>query len=211
MNKTVIFFEVNLSIFSKLLDLYNRDPKPIFDHIRNIGIATVLVLGGRVALAKSDGLEENIHIISSFLSLSIIGIGALLFALNMNYGARSISRFLLGKHANIGVFERIKKIRRIIKVRKRIKSNVYKSVVIFYFKELATQNVIIIYYISVILVVASNSLSSGLIESSSQEKSEALVLNVPKISERIKEQDNIISELNTKIESLNEQIRSIPK
>lgn len=200
-----------MSIFSKLLDLYNRDPKPIFDHIRNIGIATVLVLGGRVALAKSDGLEENIHIISSFLSLSIIGIGALLFALNMNYGARSISRFLLGKHANIGVFERIKKIRRIIKVRKRIKSNVYKSVVIFYFKELATQNVIIIYYISVILVVASNSLSSGLIESSSQGKSEALVLNVPKMSERIKEQDNIISELNTKIESLNEQIRSIPK
>jgi hypothetical protein len=88
---------------------------------------------------------------------------------------------------------------------------VYKSVVIFYFKELATQNVIIIYYISVILVVASNSLSSGLIESSNQVKSEDLVLNVPKMSERIKEQDNIISELNTKIESLNEQIRSIPK
>jgi hypothetical protein len=71
--------------------------------------------------------------------------------------------------------------------------------------------VIIIYYISVILVVASNSLSSGLIESSNQVKSEDLVLNVPKMSERIKEQDNIISELNTKIESLNEQIRSIPK
>jgi hypothetical protein len=185
--------------------LFNQDPKPIFDHVRNIGIATILVFGGRIAVDKSEELEGGIYLLSSFFSGSIVVIGAILFALNMNYGARSISKFLLGKHANINILRRLRKIKQVVRARRRIKKSMYVKIIIFYFKELATQLVIVVYYVVVIMIVISNTLGSGLSDLPTTNGSENLQNLVPKMSEQIKAQELKISDLETKIEFINKE------
>jgi hypothetical protein len=194
-----------LTVISKLIDLFNQDPKPIFDHVRNIGIATILVFGGRIAVDKSEELEGGIYLLSSFFSGSIVVIGAILFALNMNYGARSISKFLLGKHANINILRRLRKIKQVVRARRRIKKSMYVKIIIFYFKELATQLVIVVYYVVVIMIVISNTLGSGLSDLPTTNGSENLQNLVPKMSEQIKAQELKISDLETKIEFINKE------
>lgn len=194
-----------MTVISKLIDLFNQDPKPIFDHVRNIGIATILVFGGRIAVDKSEELEGGIYLLSSFFSGSIVVIGAILFALNMNYGARSISKFLLGKHANINILRRLRKIKQVVRARRRIKKSMYVKIIIFYFKELATQLVIVVYYVVVIMIVISNTLGSGLSDLPTTNGSENLQNLVPKMSEQIKAQELKISDLETKIEFINKE------
>lgn len=182
-----------MEVIKRLIDFYNRDPKPIFDHIRNVGIATIIVLGGRIALVKSSGLSDDIISLGQFVSWSLVIVGSILFILNMNYGVKSISRFFLGRHANVGIVERTNKIIWIIKNRQRISKETYKNILKFYFKEWGTQLVILVYYLTIMLIITSNALSSGLLDLEKSANSSDVYLNLNMISETLDKQNATIS------------------
>ncbi|MFS1907645.1 hypothetical protein BCU30_015990 [Vibrio lentus] len=197
-----------MSFISKVVNFYNQDPKPIFDHIRNIGIATVIVLGGRLALVKSSDIGGFGVQVGQFMSWSLVAIGSVLFIINMNYGVRSISSFFLGRHANIGVIERSSKIVRIFRCRHRIKSSTYQNILKFYLKEWSTQVIVLIYYISILLIIASNALNSGLLDIEKPQSSSEVYLNVKKVSDTLEEQREKLLTKEKEIESLKGQLHA---
>ncbi|GHZ56650.1 hypothetical protein BOO29_18695 [Vibrio navarrensis] len=197
-----------MSFISKVVNFCNQDPKPIFDHIRNIGIATVIVLGGRLALVKSSDIGGVGVQVGQFMSWSLVAIGSVLFIINMNYGVRSISSFFLGRHANIGVIERTSKIVRILRCRHRIKSSMYQNILKFYLKEWGTQVIVLIYYVSILLIIASNALNSGLLDMEKPQSSSEVYLNVKKVSDTLEEQREKLLTKEKEIESLKEQLHA---
>lgn len=100
--------EAEVSPWEKIKSLLINDPKPIFDHFRNIGITAALVLGGCVL--NSFNLDANpwyLNEIVSVCSYVIFAVAAGLLIINTSYAQISINIFFFNKTKFESFFKKI--------------------------------------------------------------------------------------------------------
>lgn len=89
---------MGIALFSKVKKIFKADPKPIFDHFRNIAIAAGLAIGagyiGRVDFVGFPFHFEKIIQIASYLTLFV---SIVLLTLNVSFAQISINKFLFDK------------------------------------------------------------------------------------------------------------------
>lgn len=100
--------EQKLSLGMKIKNLFFNDPKPIFDHFRNIGIAAVLALGA--SALRSFNLYDNpfyINNIAMMCSYVTFVIAMALLIINTSYAQVSINLFFFNKTKFEGVWQKL--------------------------------------------------------------------------------------------------------
>lgn len=94
-----------MSFFATVRQFLSQDPKPVFDHIRNTGISTAIILGASILYSKKGTIEEQ-DLTGFYILVSILlTTGSFLFLLNINHATRTISTSILGRQ--IGIKERL--------------------------------------------------------------------------------------------------------
>ncbi|MBY7730024.1 hypothetical protein JHW46_06625 [Vibrio splendidus] len=97
-----------VSIIQKLKNIQKADPKPIFDHFRNIGIVAALGLGS--GYMKSIDYPENIAFLEpivSFASIVILIISVPLLFINTRYAQMNLNVFFLDEAEPRGTFSKV--------------------------------------------------------------------------------------------------------
>ncbi|ELX4199889.1 hypothetical protein QJ366_004173 [Vibrio vulnificus] len=108
-----------MSFITTVRQFLSQDPKPVFDHIRNVGISTAIILGASILYSKKGTVGEQ-DLTGFYVLVSILlATGSFLFLLNMNHATRTISTSILGRQ--VGLKERLSIIKRIYKARKKVK------------------------------------------------------------------------------------------
>jgi cell division protein ZapA (FtsZ GTPase activity inhibitor) len=180
--------EAPTSLKQKIENLFKSDPKPIFDHFRNIAIAATLALGA--SALQSFNLDNNplyVNNIALACSYVTFAIAIFLLIINISFAQISINMFFFNKTKFDGAFQKI------------------GSAIVLYT------------YTGVLLaltVMYTLNTSNDKIEKLDQQKveSEKLYLNIMKIEEALeklgKENSNLRSEnsrLKDEIDKLNSQ------
>lgn len=148
------------SYTQKIISLLTEDPKPIFDHVRNIGIAAAVIIGGGLLKTSELAASSKSPEIINFAALSLAIGGTVLFIINMILAQNKISTLILDKHASTGVLARLTLAKRLIKARKRINRKILTSIFIFYAKDFFAQLAVFVYYVFIFSLVAAQALSS---------------------------------------------------
>lgn len=87
------------SFITRVRDIGNTDPKPIFDHVRNIGIAAAIIYGATFIQStyyKAD-LHNNDQTLTTLCIWFLTLTGMFLIAININHAQRSIATLLYGE------------------------------------------------------------------------------------------------------------------
>ncbi|EIU7615197.1 hypothetical protein L3I75_004651 [Vibrio vulnificus] len=196
-----------MSFITTVRQFLSQDPKPVFDHIRNVGISTAIILGASILYSKKGTVGEQ-DLTGFYVLVSILlATGSFLFLLNMNHATRTISTSILGRQ--IGLKERLSIIKRIYKARKKVKLSTYKKIRDFYFKEWLAQFVAMFYYLVIGAVVFSYVLSSGVLDFSTKTQESVLYMNVEKITETIKDKQQEISTLSDEVVKLQAELDAL--
>lgn len=100
--------EAQTSLKQRVENLFKSDPKPIFDHFRNIGIAAALALGA--GALRSFNLENNpwylndIALVCSYVTFAIT---IVLLIINISFAQISINMFFFNKTKFDGFLQKI--------------------------------------------------------------------------------------------------------
>lgn len=100
--------EAQTSLKQRIENLFKSDPKPIFDHFRNIGIAAALALGA--GALQSFNLENNpwylndIALVCSYVTFAITTV---LLIINISFAQISINMFFFNKTKFDGLLQKI--------------------------------------------------------------------------------------------------------
>ncbi|WP_157756042.1 hypothetical protein [Pseudoalteromonas translucida] len=187
-------------------NLFSKDPKAIFDHVRNVGISTGVIFGSSILYKQKEGVPVEDQIIIEIGTWSLLIVGILLFIINVNYAVQTISTFILGK--KVGFVERIKIFYRIatlaFKLSKKGKSlslkvDTYKKIRNYHLREFGAQIILMFYYLVIGLLLASHLAASGVIDLKSNTDAERLYLNISKVTEVIKKQQAELTVLKEKL------------
>ncbi|WP_354688968.1 hypothetical protein MRK42_06960 [Aeromonas sp. 19NY04SH05-1] len=84
------------SLIENLKNLFIDDPKPIFDHFRNMGIASAFLLGAKSLKSlniKNPPSFINVESVFAVLSGSVVAIASLLLVMNVCFAKKSIDSF----------------------------------------------------------------------------------------------------------------------
>lgn len=190
--------------FATVRQFLSQDPKPVFDHVRNVGISTAIILGASILYSKKATIGEQ-DLSGFYVLVSILlTTGSFLFLLNMNHAIRTISTSILGRQ--VGIKERLSIITRIYKARKKVKLSTYKKMRDFYLKEWLAQLVAMFYYLVIGAVVFSYVLSSGVLDFSGKAQEPVLYMNVEKITETIQDKQQEISTLSDEVAKLQAEL-----
>jgi len=196
-----------LSFFATVRQFLSQDPKPVFDHIRNVGISTAIILGSTILYSKKSTVGEQDIAGFYFLVLILLTTGSILFLLNMSHAIRTISASIIGRQ--IGIKERLNIIARIYKARKKVKLSTYKKIRDFYLEECLVQCVVMFYYVVIGAVVFSYIISSGVLDFSGKAQEPVIYMNVDKITETIQEKEQEISALSDEVVKLQAELDAI--
>lgn len=176
----------------------NGDPKPVFDHIRNIGISVSLIIAA--AFIESNYYSEvsgwyELAILFIIINLSIIGFFT--FLLNLDHGLRGISTLLFGEKYNVNIYDLIWNAKITYRLRHLIKPrDILPEVVRYSFNQLVLQSLILLYYISVLIISFSFLITVAKLEPKKTKDTEVL---------------NRLNFINTKIDLLLQQFPSEKK
>jgi hypothetical protein len=151
---------MTISYKQKINNIFTQDPKPIFDHIRNIGIAAAVIIGAGLLKASDFAANSKSPEVINLAALSLAIGGTILFIINMKFAQNNISALILDKHASTGVLDRLSLVRRLIKARKRINKKILTSILIFYAKDFVAQTFVVFYYVFIFSLVTAQVLSS---------------------------------------------------
>ena len=184
----------HLSKWERFKAFIKKDPKGVFDHFRNIGIAATLALGaGALSEFKIAGNPYLLNDIAEFSYIFVLVVASVLFALNIMFAKKSWNQALFGKEKPTKFIE---------KLLSWIMSIIY-SVMLFTLTIMFTFN------------AAKTSIESIKDKEGNQEK---LILNIKKVNETlnriIKENEKLSIEnnrLKKEIILLSESIESINK
>ncbi|ENY6498432.1 hypothetical protein ACFD7R_004665 [Vibrio parahaemolyticus] len=91
----------------RLKALWNSDPKPIFDHFRNIGI--VAVIGLSSGFIREINLPESSSILGNVLTftwITLFVLSATLMVINTRYAQISLNKFFFNQEEPRGFFKR---------------------------------------------------------------------------------------------------------
>lgn len=97
-----------MSLWEKIKCLFKNDPKPIFDHFRNIGIAAAFALGG--GALHSFNLDNNLwylNEVASVCSYVTFAIATGLLIINTSYAQISINIFFFNKTKFEGFLQKL--------------------------------------------------------------------------------------------------------
>lgn len=100
--------KAELSVGKKIKNVFKSDPKPIFDHFRNIGIVAALALGA--GALRSFNVENNLFYLNDIASVcSIITflLATILIIINISHAQTSINLFFFNKAKVNGFFKRL--------------------------------------------------------------------------------------------------------
>ncbi|WP_372740209.1 hypothetical protein [Neptunomonas sp.] len=96
------------SLTQRIQNLFKSDPKPIFDHFRNIGIAAALALGA--GALRSFHLENNLWYLNDVAlvcSYVTFALATVLLIINTSFAQISINIFFFNKTKFDGVLQKI--------------------------------------------------------------------------------------------------------
>ncbi|WP_237885728.1 hypothetical protein [Pseudomonas sp. PGPR40] len=81
--------EKTKSAIALFIGYLSKDPKAIFDHVRNVGIAGAMILGAGLIRERLDSEHQPL---TSYIPLAILlGGGVLLLIMNLLYAQKSIA------------------------------------------------------------------------------------------------------------------------
>lgn len=100
--------EAETPLNQKIRNLFKTDPKPIFDHFRNIGIAAALALGAGALrsfnLENNPGYLNDIALVCSYVAFTI---ATVLLIINTSFAQTSINLFFFNKTKFNGFFQKL--------------------------------------------------------------------------------------------------------
>jgi hypothetical protein len=100
--------ETILPLKEKIKNLFTDDPKPIFDHFRNIGIAAALALGaGALRSFDLDGNPAYLNDIALVCSFIAFALATILLIINTSFAQISINMFFFNKTKFKGFFKNL--------------------------------------------------------------------------------------------------------
>ena len=187
-------------------NIFSQDPKAIFDHIRNVGISTAVIIGSSILYKQKESVPIEEQVILEFATWSLLIVGVLLFIINVNYARQTISTFILGKM--VGFVERIKIFHRIatlaFKLSKKGKSlslkvDTYKKIRNYHLREFGAQIILMFYSLVIGLILASHLVASGVIDLKPKTDANKIHLNISKVTEIIKKQEAELTVLKEKL------------
>lgn len=175
------------SLMQRIKNLFKSDPKPIFDHFRNIGIAAALALGAGALrsfnIANNPWYLNDIALVCSYFTFAV---ATVLLIINISFAQVSINIFFFNKTKFDGVWQKIG-----------------SAVVIYTYTGV----------LFALTVMYALNASNDRIEKLNQQQAEAgkLYLNIEKVNETLKkleaEHINLRSE-NSRLKDENESLRS---
>lgn len=179
----------------------SKDPKAIFDHVRNVGIAGAMILGAGLLRERVDA--ENQPLTSYIPVVIFLSGGVLLLIMNLLYAQKSINTLMYGKKRS-GSF--IQEVRFAMRMRARKsklsparKQAIYKSTLRRYFANWGAQWLSILYFVTISMLIMVQFYSSkGLSDLRSPEESAQyqLIEKLSKsLSDSIKERQDLNEEL----------------
>lgn len=127
--------------------LFKNDPKPIFDHFRNIGISSAMLIGAAIMHYKTDNYHNNFRLLINVATCSVAIVGTFTAILNINYAQISLVKFLFGNKSNYNLIVWFRKIYQLYKIRKKINNKILKSIALSYFRNFVSQIAISCYMI----------------------------------------------------------------
>lgn len=170
--------DTKLTLNEKVKNLFKNDPKLIFDHFRNIGIAAVLALGA--GSLRSFNIDKNplyINDITWVCSFIVFAIAAVLMIINTTFAQISINLFFFNKTKFEGVIQKLG-----------------SAIVMYSYTALL---------LALTVMYSFNSANDRITELNQQQvESDRLHLNIEKISEVVRK----LEETNIKLENENMQL-----
>jgi hypothetical protein len=100
--------KAELSLVEKIRNVFKSDPKPIFDHFRNIGIVAALALGA--GALRSFNVENNLFYLNDIAwvcSFITFVIATILIIINISFAQISINLFFFNKTKFNGFFQKL--------------------------------------------------------------------------------------------------------
>jgi len=151
-------------IISRTIKFLSNDPKAVFDHVRNVGIAGAIILGAGLLRAKTSATHVD-QPFTAYIPTAILFIGGtLLLVMNLLYAQTTITKKILGENTAIGIIEKLKYAKRLIKARNKLSKDrrikALNNITEFHLKELGAQTLLFIYYIFIATLIFTQSFST---------------------------------------------------
>ncbi len=100
--------EAEISLKQKIVHLFKNNPKPIFDHFRNIGIVAALTFGaGELRSFNLESYPWYVNDIALACSYITFAIAIVLLIINISFAQLSINLFFFNKTKFNGFFQKL--------------------------------------------------------------------------------------------------------
>jgi hypothetical protein len=189
--------------FGKAVNSFlSKDPKAIFDHVRNVGIAGAMILGAGLL---RDMVEAEQQPLTSYIPVVILLIGGvLLLVMNLIYAQRTIVKFIYGAKKSKSFIQEVRFLWRLMRYVKKLTPTRRKIVARGVFRKyliakVGAQWLLVLYFIIISMLImvqfysSSASLDSKKVEESA--RSQLIGKLSTALSDVVKEKQGLNEEL----------------